>query len=153
LSHFSIEWAGYITPKVGVRAAIFKFDQILLIKEKSDNLWSLPGGWADVNLSPKENVLREIKEETGYVCSVVKLISMCDKRKDPTLSKWPHIYDLFFLCSIVSGEAKIKTLETSDLQFFSEDNIPPLSANRVNNLQIKKCFHHYFSPLLPTEID
>jgi ADP-ribose pyrophosphatase YjhB (NUDIX family) len=144
---------GYITPKVGVRAAIFKRDQILLVKEKSDNLWSLPGGWADVNLSPKENMLREIREETGYECSIIKLIAVYDKRKDPALSKWPYVYDLFFLCSIIGGEEKKTTLETSDLKFFSEDNIPPLSIDRIDKTQIKNCFSHHFSPLLPTEID
>ena len=144
---------GYITPKVGVRAAIFKSNQILLVREKSDGLWSLPGGWADVNLSPKENMLREIREETGLECSIIKLIYVCDKRKDPVLSKWPYIYDLFFLCSIIGGKEKKTTLETSNLQFFSKKNIPPLSVNRVNNLQIEKCFSHYSSPLLPTEFD
>ncbi|MGB7128641.1 MAG: NUDIX hydrolase [Candidatus Rhabdochlamydia sp.] len=144
---------GYITPKVGVRAAIFESNQILLVKERSDGLWSLPGGWADVNLSPKENMLREIREETGFECSIIKLICVCDKRKDPVLSKWPYIYDLFFLCSIIGGKVKKTTLETSNLKFFSEKNIPPLSVNRVNDLQIKKCFSHYSSPLLPTEFD
>jgi hypothetical protein len=53
----------------------------------------------------------------------------------------------------VGGRAKEITLETSDLQFFSKENIPPLSVDRVNDLQIKKCFNHYSSPLLPTEFD
>lgn len=144
---------GYITPKVGLRAAIFKKNKILLVKERCDNLWSLPGGWADVNLTPKENMLKEIREETGYECSIIKLISICDKRKDPSLSKWPHIYDLFFLCSIVGGNIQKKTLETSDLNFFSKDNIPSLSVGRVNIYQIEKCFKHHFFPFLPSEFD
>ena len=142
---------GYITPKVGVRAAIFELDKILLIKEKSDGLWSLPGGWADVNFSPSENIIKEVKEETGVECQVTKLISIYDKRTDKELSKWPHIYDLFFLCHIVGGKIQACTSETVDIGFFSIKNIPPLSVNRVTLKQIEVCFNHYLYPTLFTQ--
>jgi hypothetical protein len=73
---------GYATPKVDVRAAIFKNNKILLVKEATDNLWSLPGGWADVNLSPAENAIKEIGEETGYKAEIIKLIGIYDRNKD-----------------------------------------------------------------------
>ncbi len=34
---------GYLTPKIDVKAAIFKNDEVLLVKEISDGLWTLPG--------------------------------------------------------------------------------------------------------------
>ena len=58
------EQTGYATPKVDVRGAIFDEDaRILLVREIADaGRWTLPGGWADVNQSPSESVIREVRE-------------------------------------------------------------------------------------------
>src|SRR5262249_39221068 len=48
------EQSGYTTPKIDVRAAIFRQGRILLVRERSDGLWTLPGGWADPGVSPSE---------------------------------------------------------------------------------------------------
>lgn len=153
ISEIFSEDIGYITPKVGIRAAIFESNKILLVKEKIDGLYSLPGGWADINISPKDNILKEIKEETGYECEVIKLIGVYDRRSSSIKSKWPHIYNLFFMCKIIGGEVIQDTLETSNPSFFFRDNLPPLSTGRVTYAQIDKCFAHYFSQALPTEFD
>ncbi len=55
-----LEESGYLTPKVDVRAAIIKENKILLVKEKLDGTWSLPGGWADINLSVSENIKKSL---------------------------------------------------------------------------------------------
>lgn len=55
---------GYQTPKLDTRAAIFEGEKILLVKE-NNGTWSLPGGWVDVDISVKENVIKEVKEEAG----------------------------------------------------------------------------------------
>ena len=72
---------GYQTPKVDVRCAIFINDKILLVKENLDNKWSLPGGWAEVNLSIKENAIKESFEEAGINVKPKKLIALLDKSK------------------------------------------------------------------------
>lgn len=153
ISEIFAEDIGYITPKVGVRAAIFESNKILLVKEKINGLYSLPGGWADINVSPKENILKEIREETGFECEVIKLIGVYDKRSSSVKSKWPYVYNLFFMCKIVGGKLMQETLETSNPSFFTRDNLPPLSVGRVTYAQIDKCFKHYFRPTLPTEFD
>ena len=67
---------GYATPKIEVRGAIFDDDErVLLMREKIDGRWSLPGGWADPGDAPSVAVTREILEETGYHSSAVKLIA------------------------------------------------------------------------------
>lgn len=144
---------GYKTPQVEVRGAMFRDDKILMIREKSDGLWSLPGGWADVNFSVSENVINEIKEESGFICEVDKLIAVYDKRKYVSKPIWPYVYKMFFLCNIVGGEAAVNDYETTDLGFFGEDKIPPLSEDRVTKGQIEVCFKHHRSPELRTEID
>lgn len=144
---------GYKTPQVEVRGAVFRDDKILLVREKSDGLWSLPGGWADVNFSVSENVINEIREESGFICEVEKLIAVYDKSRYVSNPVWPYVYKMFLLCDIVGGEAAINTFETTDLGFFEEGDIPHLSEDRVTKGQIEVCFKHHRSPELPTEID
>jgi ADP-ribose pyrophosphatase YjhB (NUDIX family) len=146
---------GYITPKTDVRGAVFKESKILLVQENSNDLWSLPGGWADVNLSPSENIIKEIREETGFYCSVTKLIGIFDKRKSNAESiKWPHIYKLFFLCEIdIAEQVAFDSNEILSIDFFDRQNIPPLSLARVTYQQIDLCFKHFENKFLPSEFD
>lgn len=142
---------GYATPKVDVRGAVFKDNKILLVQEKTDDCWSLPGGWADVNYSPAENIVKELKEETGYSCNVVKLISVYDKNKSNQPEQWPYVYKMFFICNILSGpHSKPSVSEIQDIGFFDLNNLPPLSLGRVNKNQIEYCFKHLRQENLPT---
>jgi len=72
---------GYQTPKVDVRAVIIENDRILMVKEQIDGKWSLPGGWAEVDLSLGENVMKEVKEEAGLDVAVQRLLAVLDARK------------------------------------------------------------------------
>ncbi|MBN1428590.1 MAG: NUDIX hydrolase [Anaerolineae bacterium] len=143
---------GYITPKIDVRGAVFKDHTILLVREKGDGLWSLPGGWADVGDAPSEAVEREIYEESGYKTHAVKLIAAYDRNRhehDP----YPfHAYKLFFLCELIGGEACASN-ETIDVGFFAENALPPLSTTRVTTKQIGRIFEHQRCPNLPTDFD
>ena len=56
---------GYATPKVDVRGGVFEQDKVLLVRERSDGKWTLPGGWVDVGDAPSFAVEREIREESG----------------------------------------------------------------------------------------
>ncbi len=133
------EEKGYATPKLEVRAAVFKGDKLLMVQESADNLWSLPGGWADINCSPAESVCREVFEETGFTVEVLRLIALHDKRKHDYRPVLPHTYTCLFLCEIVSGELKT-SYETKAVDFFSEEEIPPLSSNRISKKHITLCF-------------
>ena len=113
---FSLE-KGYATPKIDVRSFILKEDKLLLVKERSDGLWTLPGGWADVNESASEAVIRETKEETGFDVTAVKLLAFWDKLKHDHPPQWPHVYKCFFHCQIVGGEAS-DNFEISEINFF-----------------------------------
>lgn len=141
---FSLE-KGYATPKIDVRAFTIRDGQLLLVKERSDGLWTLPGGWADVNESPSEAVIRETLEETGYNVSAKKLLALWDKLKHDHPPQWPHTYKCFFHCEIVSGEAKANT-EISELSFFDLNHLPPLSTHRVTQKQILKLFELVMNP-------
>ena len=144
---------GYATPKVDVRGVVFRDDTILLVKEKSDGRWSLPGGWADVSSSPAENVTREIFEETGFQTRAVSILAFYDREKHPHDPPYvQHVYKVFVRCEIVGGEAT-PSHETDAVGFFGEHSLPALSLARVTPSQITRCFEHLRQPGLPTDFD
>lgn len=144
---------GYATPKVDVRGAAFRDNKILLVKEKIDGGWTLPGGWADPWQSPSEAVAREVWEEAGFEVRVVKLAAVYDRSKHPHEPPMPfHLYKLFFLCEITGGTAT-ESYETTGVDFFPEDQIPPLSISRTLPFQIARMFEHDRNRALPTDFD
>ncbi|MEB3359265.1 MAG: NUDIX hydrolase [Synechococcales bacterium] len=144
---------GYATPKVDVRGAVFQQGRILMVKEISDGRWTLPGGWADVGDAPREAVVREIWEESGYEARPVKLLAVYDRSKHPHQPFLPfHIYKLFIQCELTGGQAQT-SIETSDVGFFAEDELPELSISRITEAQIHRLFEHYRNPDLPTDFD
>ena len=143
---------GYQTPKVDIRAVIFKEEKILLVREKSDNKWSLPGGWADIGLTPAEVVVKEVKEESGLDVDPVKIFAVFDKKCHSHPPSPYHVYKIFFLCKIIGGKIQ-KGLETNNVQYFSKENLPELSLSRNTLLQIEKMFYLKGNPDLPTLFD
>jgi ADP-ribose pyrophosphatase YjhB (NUDIX family) len=143
---------GYATPKVDIRAAVFDHDRILLVKEREDGLWTLPGGWADVGDSPSVAAVRETKEESGYEIVVKKLAAVYDRDKHGHPPIPFHSYKLFFVCELRGGRAE-NSIETSGAEFFGESELPPLSVTRVTTAQIKHMFEHYRNPSRPTSFD
>ncbi|HYK25097.1 MAG TPA: NUDIX domain-containing protein, partial [Steroidobacteraceae bacterium] len=166
--------AGYATPKVDVRAAVFRDDRILLVRERSDGHWTLPGGWADVGDSPSAAVEREALEESGYQVRAVKLAAVYDRNRHGHTAHVFHIWKLFFLCEIVGhspGEpSRVRAepapegphtgehtpaswSETDAADFFREDALPPLSLGRVTAQQIAHMFEHHRDPRRATGFD
>jgi len=144
---------GYATPKVDVRGAAFLDGRVLLVREGSDGGWTLPGGWADVNQSAAQCVVREIAEESGFEARAVKLVALSDYRKAGHPRRHPDsIYKLFFLCEITGGSARASE-ETTDVAFFARDALPPLSLSRNTPAQIERMFRHDEERGLPTEFD
>ncbi len=144
---------GYATPKIDVRAVVFRDNKILLVREKLDQgRWTLPGGWADINDSPSEAVEREALEETGYVVKAVKLLALYDRNKHPHPPFIHHIYKLFFLCDIIGGSPQ-SSIETGEAGFFLADEIPELSTGRVTYPQISRFFEFIDHPDWPTDFD
>ena len=143
---------GYATPKVDVRGAVFRDDTILLVRERRDGRWTLPGGWADINESPGEATVREIFEESGYRTRAVKLLALYDRNKHSHPPSPFHTYKLFFQCDLIGG-APTQTLETDGVAFFHENELPELSLSRVTPAQVIRLFEHYHHPDWPTDFD
>jgi ADP-ribose pyrophosphatase YjhB (NUDIX family) len=145
---------GYATPKVDVRGGVFEQDKVLMVRERSDGKWTLPGGWVDVGDAPSFAVEREIREESGYLTKAVKLAALFDKN-NPAHGHPPgilHIYKLFFLCELTGGTATLSN-ETDGVGFFPVNSLPPLSIGRATQSEIERLYQHHLDRGLPTEFD
>jgi ADP-ribose pyrophosphatase YjhB (NUDIX family) len=131
---------GYATPKVDVRGALIEDDTILLVREKSDGLWTLPGGFADVGLSPAQNVEKEILEEAGLQVSARRLYGVRHKATAGYEADIRDFYKMFFLCDRSGREVARAGMETSDARFFACDSLPPLSRGRTIESDISLAF-------------
>jgi ADP-ribose pyrophosphatase YjhB (NUDIX family) len=136
---------GYATPKVDIRAVVFKDGKILMVREKMDGGWALPGGWADIGLTPGEVAVKEVKEEAGFDVNAVKLLAVADNKCHPHPPSPYHIYKMFIQCEIVGGQAA-GGLETSEVGFFPEDALPALSVARNTKSQIEMAFSFLKNP-------
>jgi ADP-ribose pyrophosphatase YjhB (NUDIX family) len=143
---------GYATPKVDIRSAVFIGNKILMVKEKTDEKWSLPGGWGDIGLTPSEVAVKEVREESGFEVKATKLIGVFDMKCHPHPPYPYHVYKILIQCEIIGGEAK-EGIETSAVGFFSKNELPPLSITRVTESQIQLAFEHLDNPLKPTYFD
>ncbi|WP_226036565.1 NUDIX hydrolase [Aquibacillus saliphilus] len=136
---------GYQTPKVDIRGAVFTDDKILMVRENSDDKWSLPGGFCDIGLSPSENIMKEVKEESGYDVTAKKLVALLDMNQHSHPPQPYHYYKIFIQCELTGGQADTG-LETKDVRFFSENNLPKLSTGRNTEEQINMLFDYFRNP-------
>jgi ADP-ribose pyrophosphatase YjhB (NUDIX family) len=152
LDHFLMQ-PGYATPKVDVRAAVVRDGQILLVQEREDQRWCMPGGWADVGDVPSEAAAREVWEESGFEVVVKKLIGAFDANRDGGRPlELYHAFKLVFWCEITGGEARSSS-ETLDVGFFAFDDLPPLSSNRTNERHLAEVQAHLKDPRRPSAFD
>lgn len=135
---------GFQTPKIDTRAAIFKENKILLVKETSGT-WSLPGGWCDVMESVKSNTEKEVWEEAGLKAEAVKLIAIQDRNKHNVPPYAYGIMKVFFLCTVSGGEFQ-ENIETTASEYFTLDELPELSLEKNTKEQIQMCFEAYADP-------
>jgi len=148
---------GYQTPKVDIRAVMFRDAQeILLVKEKIDNgRWTLPGGWADVGYTPFEVAVKEAYEETGLIVEPMRLLALFDKRKHPHPPQPWYVYKAFIQCEVTGGSLVQDSAETSGARWFRQDELTSieLSTDRTTVSQLETMFKLAFDPLAKTLCD
>lgn len=132
---------GYATPKIDVRGAVIRDGQILLVKERMDGKWCMPGGWVDVGEAPASAVAREVWEESGFEVKPTKVIAVIDANRGGRPLQLYHAFKLIFRCDIIGGAAT-PSYETLDVDFFDFDRLPELSPNRTNLYHLKEVQAH-----------
>lgn len=150
LESFSMQ-AGYVTPKVDVRGAVVHEGKILLIQERADGNWAMPGGWADLGNSPASVAEREVWEESGFRVKTEKVVAVIDANRIEPLEFY-HAYKIIFLCRLLEGEPRTSH-ETLAVDFFDLDRLPPLSFYRTNEAMLEEVFAHVADPTRPTAFD
>lgn len=136
---------GYQTPKVETRAAIIKDNKVLLVKEQLDGKWALPGGYQDVNVSIRENVIKEASEEAGAVVQPLKVVAVLDYNRHHHVNFPLGMVKIFVLCEYISHSFNENT-ETLGAEFYTLDNLPELSLTRTTKKQLEMCFECYKDP-------
>lgn len=136
---------GYQTPKVETRAAIIKDNKILLVKEQLDGKWALPGGYQDVNVSVRENIIKEASEEAGAVVQPLKVIAVLDYNRHHHVNFPLGMVKIFVLCEYINHSFNENT-ETLGAEFYSLDDLPELSLTRTTKKQLEMCFECYKDP-------
>lgn len=143
---------GYATPRVDVRGAVFQDGKLLLVRERADGGWTMPGGWADVGDVPSKAAEREVWEEAGFRVAARRVIGIYDANRTGPLELF-HAFKLIFLCDLISGEAR-PSQETSEVGFFGMHEIPPvLSGERTRPRHIVDAFAALADPNIPTVFD
>jgi ADP-ribose pyrophosphatase YjhB (NUDIX family) len=133
---------GYATPRVDVRGAVFQAGRLLLVRERFDGGWTMPGGWADVGDMPSGAAEREVWEEAGFRVKARKLIGAYDANRLEPLELF-HAFKLVFLCDLIEGEARPSN-ETSEVAFYSQNELPGIfSGARTRPRHILDAFQAY----------
>lgn len=132
---------GYQTPKLDTRSAIFRDEKILLVRE-NNGTWSLPGGWVDVNVSVRENAVKEVGEEAGLEVTVDTVIAVQDREKHNRPRYAWRVCKIFVLCSVTGG-CFVPNIETTESGYFALEDLPPLAEEKNTREQIEMCFAAY----------
>jgi ADP-ribose pyrophosphatase YjhB (NUDIX family) len=144
---------GHATPKLDARAVVFRGDGVLLVQERQDGCWALPGGWVDVGESPAAAVERELREESGYSARAVKLLALHDRERHLPRGIW-HVWNAFFLCELDGGDpGPLDENEILAAGFFPLDALPELAPRKTTRAHLERFFAHRDHPEWPTDFD
>ena len=122
---------GYQTPKIDCRAAVFKEDRVLMVKER-DGKWSLPGGWVDVDQSVADNTVKEVLEgNLREIIGQMNLKDMVQNRKEfnvkvqenvsPDLREMGLVVVSFAVQSFMDEKGVIDNLGIENISKISKD--------------------------------
>jgi ADP-ribose pyrophosphatase YjhB (NUDIX family) len=150
LESFSMQ-AGYITPKIDVRGAVVHEGKILLIQERADDRWAMPGGWADLGNLPASVAEREVWEESGFRVKAEKVVAVIDANRIEPFEFY-HAYKIIFLCKLLDGAPRT-SYEILAVDFFEPEHLPLLSLFRTDENMIREVFAHLQHPNRPTAFD
>jgi ADP-ribose pyrophosphatase YjhB (NUDIX family) len=150
---------GHATPKIDVRAAVFRGDELLLVRERASGRWTLPGGFADVGESAAEAVAREVGEESGYAVRPTRLLALYDRARHEHTPVWFYCYKAFFECELLSETREhapgkgASSVETTDAGFFRRDALPEIDTGRVTRQQLERMWELHLHPETNADFD
>jgi 8-oxo-dGTP diphosphatase len=112
---------------------IIQNSKVLLAKraiEPFKGWWDSIGGFMEIEESPQETALREVKEETGLDIELIEIIGTTkDQYNDE------HIVPISFIGRIISGVPKPAD-DVEKLRWFSIDRLPKNIAFNCNKIAL-----------------
>lgn len=150
---FDAQARGYATPQIDVRAAVIREGRILMVRERTDGLWTLPGGYADVGASPAENAVREVWEEAGVTVRALRPYAIRHKARHPYAQDLREFYKIHVLCAEAGGETPAPGPETLEAAFVAPDALPPLSLGRTIEADVAEALAAHADPARPVAFD
>jgi ADP-ribose pyrophosphatase YjhB (NUDIX family) len=143
---------GYPTPKVDVRAVVFRDEEVLLVRERRNGRWTFPGGWADAGDTPGLAAERETLEESGYRVKAEKVLALLDKARHEHPPSIDYTYKVLIGCRLLGGEPATSH-EIDDVGFFARASLPPLDLDRTTPGQVALAYAHLADPSRPADFD
>jgi ADP-ribose pyrophosphatase YjhB (NUDIX family) len=143
---------GYPTPKVDVRAVVFRDGELLLVRERRSGRWTFPGGWADAGDTPSLAAERETLEESGYRVEAEKLLALLDKSRHAHPPSIDYTYKVLVGCRLLGGEP-VTSHEIDAVGFFARPALPDLDLDRTTPGQVGLAYAHLADPSRPTDFD
>jgi ADP-ribose pyrophosphatase YjhB (NUDIX family) len=143
---------GYPTPKIDVRAVVFRGDELLLVRERRSGRFTFPGGWADVGDTPGAAAERETLEESGYRVRATKLVALLDKARHEHPPSVDYTYKVLIGCRLEGGSAATSH-EIDAVGFFARTAIPELDLDRTTPGQVELAWAHHEDPSRPADFD
>lgn len=145
-------YKGTATPKIDVRTVVIEDDKVLLVRQIGEEKWTLPGGWADVGISLSESIIKEAREESGFLVNPIRILAVHDRPRHNAPPIPEHTWKIFVEASIIErGEPD--GLETDRVGFFSTEELPPLSTGRVTRAQLDRMIELIADPSAPADFD
>lgn len=126
----------HVSPYAGADAAVFENGRILLIKREDNGLWAMPGGLVEVGETLADGAARELREEANVQGRATSLLGIFDSRLTGSRSR-SQFYSALFLVEADDPQPQAGP-ETTDVGFFSEDSLPPLSPS--HNIKVPLAF-------------
>ncbi len=145
--------AGYATPRMDVRAAVFRDGRILMVQERTDGLWTLPGGFADVGDSPSLAVEREVREESGFTVKATKLAALFDRNRHLHPPFGFHLWKAFFLCELLGGVRRRRVSRPAPWGSSPSTTCRPCRRAASVSVQVQTMFEYHRNPQLPASFD
>lgn len=122
----------------GVAVAVFNEQGQILLQQRRNGIWGVPGGFVELGESTEEAGRREVFEETGSEIGTLQLISVFSGKeffvKLPNGDEFYPITIAYLCKDIKGGLLKADGIESLSVQFFDFDKLPENISPFIKNL-------------------
>ncbi|MGM0814230.1 NUDIX hydrolase [Bacillus zhangzhouensis] len=126
-----------------VSAIIYDVKENILMVKNVKGYWELPGGAVEKGEHLQQAVIREVREETGYVVKINELHSI---REAFFLDKMHHALIVNFFAEIIGGQMNIldPDHDIEEVKWVSAQAAQKLNPKLFSMLKLKQQTHAFY---------